>query len=273
MSWWHRIFGSSSSDRPTPRPVNPSLGSNQPEHREMPPQLEVLLPNGWSQHPAFNPDLVLLVRDKSRSPGRLEISYSVNQLLNSKMEELGLPNPESLQEQASESGKKLGCERLVRQMCGTCGFGRWGSAVFRGGTAYTGRGLERAQVAHAQHWFVMNRQGDSLSILAVVHNCFDAPDPEEIAEAEQIVLTAGIRMGAACKRASSLSSAARFRKYWRYPDGSRACKRARAIRRQGGAGDLWSIHVASRAPCRILMGARRPVPCFFSSSRAVVLQQ
>jgi hypothetical protein len=194
MSWWHRLLGISSKDSAAaPRLLSLDISPKNSTCGQVSARLETMLPEGWSQHSVPQPGSVLLVRDRSTAPGRVEISYGENKLLDSRMDELGLPNPEWLEEKADLFGKEAGGEQLVRKARGQSSFGPWGSAVFRGGMAYTGRGSERAKAAHAQHWFLMNKESDLLRVLTISHICFETPDADEITEAEQIVLGFGIR--------------------------------------------------------------------------------
>lgn len=184
MSWWRRLLGKSRHDKPAP----PQGNSSGWELNEIAARLDVRLPDGWSRHPPPNPETTLLVRDKSRLPGRIEISFTGYKVSRACSGELPGSKPEELEEQACLFGRKAGGEMLVRKTSGKSACGSWGSAVFDGGAANTGRGLERGNVAHLQQWFLINRQHDLVSIMSVTHVCFEMPDPEEIVEAEQIVL-------------------------------------------------------------------------------------
>lgn len=192
MSWWRRLFGIQTADNQRPQDY-PAVNAGEPKRCQLTPRLEATVPEGWSQHPSPNPDTVLLVRDKSKPSGRLEISHGELEISYTGVGQPLLPTPADLEEQACEIGSKIGGGRVVRKSSGSSAIGSWGSAVVHGGTAYTGRGFERANVAHIQQWYLINRENNLLNVLTVGHVCFEAPCAEEVAEAEEIVLGLAIR--------------------------------------------------------------------------------
>ena len=126
-----------------------------------------LLP-GWSDCSRENPiGPPTFLRVASDEPGPLQVSMAEHA-----DGEVPDPSSEELESMARDSGGEMGLGDVVETASGDCAIGTYGTAVFHAD------GAPRVQL-----WYLT----DGRELVMVTHICPGDPDPDEIAEADQIV--------------------------------------------------------------------------------------
>jgi hypothetical protein len=131
-------------------------------------RIKIELPEGWGDYTDQNPDgPPTYLRTASKVPGPLQISFGL-------YESGDIPDPskEDLMDMARGLGLGHGWGDVISTASGECGFGRFGTAVFRSDEH------DRIQV-----WYLCNGR----DFIFATHICPEAPDPQEVEEADRIV--------------------------------------------------------------------------------------
>jgi hypothetical protein len=111
----------------------------------------------------------MYLRDVSAVPGPLQVSTAEYQ--GSKSLDLG---KEKLVELSRNMGGRSRLTEVVETDSGPCPFGNFGTVVFKS-----------AQRARVQFWHLSNGR----DVIFVSHICEKEPDPQEVLEASQIVMS------------------------------------------------------------------------------------
>ena len=131
-------------------------------------RLKIVLPEGWSDHSHENPEgPPTFIRDRSQVPGAVQVSsaqYKGGAVPN--------PIPDDLIALSRGIGERQEAARLLETHSGECTFGIWGTAVFR-----------TSECQRFQIWHLSNGR----DLIFITHICCDEPDPDELAEAQDIV--------------------------------------------------------------------------------------
>src|SRR5213594_1601429 len=131
-------------------------------------RLQVKLPKGWTDYSEENEGGPTFIRDSSKDPGPLQVSWAEYQ-----GGKVPNPSPANLEEMSRELGEQQGFGAMVESSNGECDFGRVGTAIFRSAE-------QRIQV-----WHLSNGK----DFITVTHIGPATPDPDEIREAHEIVRT------------------------------------------------------------------------------------
>jgi hypothetical protein len=128
-------------------------------------RLKVRLTGSWAPHPNEGGPATF-VRGASADAGVLQVSWA-------EYEGGPLPNPTlaDLEEMAHEFGRPHGFGEPRESGSGACPFGAFGTATF-----------QTPSLARIQVWLLSNGR----DFIYVTHLCEVAPDPAEIAEADEI---------------------------------------------------------------------------------------
>ena len=130
--------------------------------------LKVKLSKEWSDHTHEYPNGPgTFIRHASKEPGVIQVSFTL-------YEKGEIPNPscEDLIELAKKIGDNLPAGDLVETSSGRCTFGIFGTAIFKS------KEFPRTQV-----WYL----SDGYNFILATHICTALPEPEEVAEAQEII--------------------------------------------------------------------------------------
>jgi len=143
--------------------------------------LKVKLPAGWSDYSDENPNgPATFLRDISNTPGALQVSFALRVG--------GAPAvaiPEDLIELAKSTGESMLAGDLLETSSGACAFGVYGTAVFKS-----------IEIRRTQIWYLTDKH----DFLLATYISAGVPEPEEVAEAQEIINSLHITNRRFCRR-------------------------------------------------------------------------
>jgi hypothetical protein len=129
-------------------------------------RLKIQLPTTWAQQPNLNGPPTFRRRGSSNA---FQVSWAEY-----RGGELPDVSTAKLMELAKGFGQQKGLDQLLESSNGQCGFGSFGTAVFRS-----------TKFARVQIWFI----SDGRAVVMATHICGREPETDEITEVQQIAST------------------------------------------------------------------------------------